>query len=206
MSDDNETIEPLKFDQGFISHVFNFDTKSKQDMMNTIQYSVLAILPVVLLNKFIARFIPETDENKSSLELSAEIIAQVGIIFIGIFFIHRVITYFPTYSESKYENFSIINSIVSFLVIILSLQTKLGEKMNIITDRILDSITGPPKSYEQVNQTSLIENSVPVLNTAPAPPQQNNASNQFNDMQPMQEAPIMAANESLGGSFYGSSF
>ena len=36
---------------GFFKHVFNFDDDSKTEMMNIIQYAVLALIPVVILNK-----------------------------------------------------------------------------------------------------------------------------------------------------------
>lgn len=202
MNEESEISDNIKHDQGFIAHVFNFDNKSKQDISNTLQYSILAIIPVVILNKTIHRLIPEADENKGSLEISAEILAQIGLIFVGIFFIHRVITYFPTYSEAKYEHFSIINSIISFLIILLSLQTKLGEKMNIIVDRLLITITGTQVHQTTTNnEESMSEYSVPIINNTPSVQQTNNNP----QPQMMQEMPIMAANESLGGAF-GSSF
>tara|TARA_B100000424_G_scaffold270518_1_gene270062 strand:+ start:5560 stop:6192 length:633 start_codon:yes stop_codon:yes gene_type:complete len=210
MDEPSDMLETTKIDQGFISHVFNFDNKSKQEMTNTIQYALLAILPVVLLNKSIHRLIPEADETKASLEILVEILAQVGIIFIGIFFIHRVITYFPTYSEAKYESFSVLNCIISFLIIILSLQTKLGEKMNIIVDRFLMIISGTQTPVSSQNDQSLSEYTLPVLNNPP--PQTMGQSTDIDKLvnnSPQQFQPennIMAANETLGGSFFGSSF
>jgi len=211
MDNESEIQDIIKTDHGFISHVFNFDLKSKQDIMNTIQYSVLAVLPVVLLNKTIQRVIPEADDNKASLELLAEIIAQLGIIFIGIFFIHRIITYFPTYSEANYESFSVINCVISFLIIIMSLQTKLGEKMNIITDRFLMMINGNSIPTSSKNEKQMDEYSVPILNNPISVSNQNTMHNNdvefMNTNVPEQSADnfIMAANESLGGAF-GSSF
>lgn len=202
---DNDISEIIKPDQGFISHVFNFDNKSKNELSNIIQYSVLAILPIVLLNKSIQRFIPEADETKGSIEISVEVVFQLALIFLGIFFIHRIITYIPTYSESKYENISVINNIISFLIIILSLQTKLGEKMNIIIDRILTFIDNTPNEKKSGNDSSSY--SMPILNTQnpiitnsqvheEAPKQPQFEDSEFN---------IMAANDALGGAF-GSSF
>ena len=57
--------------------------------------------------------------------------------FCGIIIVHRVITYFPTYSGFKYENLTLTNVILAFLVVVLSLQTKLGIKVNILSDRLL---------------------------------------------------------------------
>ncbi len=206
MADKDEDIsEIIKPDQGFISHVFNFDNKSKNELTNIIQYSILAIFPIVILNKTIQRFIPEADETKGSIEVLIEIILQLGLIFVGMFFIHRIITYIPTYSESKYDNLSVINNIISFLIIILSLQTKLGEKMNIIIDRILSFIDNTPN--EKKPSESNTSYSLPILNTqnpiiSNSQVQENSpAQNQFEEP----EFNIMAANDALGGAF-GSSF
>ena len=71
---------------GFFKHVFNFDEESKTDMLNIVQYGVLAILPLVLFNKSLQRLVPEADEEKHSIELSMEVIAQVIVVFLGILF------------------------------------------------------------------------------------------------------------------------
>ena len=52
--------------------------------------------------------------------------------------IHRIITYVPTYSGMEYPEFSIIFIILAILMITLSLQTKLGEKVSILVDRLTE--------------------------------------------------------------------
>ena len=37
--------------KGFLKHVFNFDDDSKYDILNIIQYAMIALLPVIILNK-----------------------------------------------------------------------------------------------------------------------------------------------------------
>jgi hypothetical protein len=128
---------------GFFKHVFNFDENSKSDMLNIIQYAVLALVPIVVFNKIMQRYIPEADDEKGSVEITAEILAQVVIMFIVILIIHRIVTFVPTYSGEKYADFSVTNIILAMLVIVLSLQTKLGEKVSILVDRILELWEGP---------------------------------------------------------------
>ena len=141
---DNIIHEAKSINQNtFISHVFCTSDEGKAEILNVIQYSLSAILPVVLLNKTIQKFVPEADIEKSSLELLAEIFIQIVVMFIGIVLIHRVITYFPTYSGYKYEAFNLTTVILAFLVIVLSLQTKLGIKVNILVDRVLELWNGP---------------------------------------------------------------
>ena len=88
--------------KNFFKHVFNFDDESKSDILNIIQYALIGIIPVVILNKSIGKYVPEADDKKSSLEVTAEIIIQIIITFMGILIIHRIITFIPTYSGSKY--------------------------------------------------------------------------------------------------------
>ena len=126
----------------FFNSVFSTTEEDKAEIMNVVQYALMAIVPIVSLNKLIQRFIPEADVEKSSLEILAEIFFQIVIIFCGIIIIHRMIAYVPTYSGFKYENLSLTNVILAFLIIVLSIQTKMGIKVNIIVDRIYDLWNG----------------------------------------------------------------
>ena len=128
---------------GFFKHVFNFDEQSKAEMLNIVQYAVLALIPVVILNKLMQRFVPEADDDKGSLEITAEVLAQIIAMFLVMLIIHRIITFVPTYSGEKYADFSVTNIILAMLVIILSLQTKLGEKVSILVDRLVELWEGP---------------------------------------------------------------
>lgn len=121
---------------GFFKYVFNFDGDSKGEMINLVQYSILAIIPVVILNKLIQRFVPEVDENKGSIEILVEVIIQVIVMFVGLLFINRIITYIPTFSKMAYPEIQIIFFVLPVLMIILSLQTRIGEKVSILTDRV----------------------------------------------------------------------
>ena len=124
--------------KNFFKHVFNFDDDSKSDMLNIIQYSLSAIIPVIILNKSMQKYVPEADEQKGNLEILAEIILQIIVMFIGLLTVHRIVTFVPTYSGLDYPEFSIIFIILAVLMITLSLQTKLGEKVSILTERLTE--------------------------------------------------------------------
>jgi hypothetical protein len=137
--------------KGFLSHVFSTTEEGKAEILNVIQYSVMGVVPIVILNKSIQRFIPDADPDNSSLELLAEILIQLVIMFCGIIVIHRVITYFPTYSGFKYENLVLTNVILAFLVLVLSIQTKIGLKANILFDRLVELWEGPSSDSKRTN-------------------------------------------------------
>jgi len=140
-----ETSKSISSKMGFFKHVFNFDDNSKSEMLNIIQYALIAIIPIVLLNKVMQKYVPEAEEEKGSIELLAEISIQVIVMFLGILLINRIITYIPTYSGFKYPDFSVTYIILSTLMITLSLQTKLGEKVSILFDRIGELWDGEKK-------------------------------------------------------------
>lgn len=199
----------------FLNHVFSTTEEGKAEILNVVQYSLLGVIPIVLLNKLIQRFIPEADSEKSSLEILAEILIQLIVMFCGIILIHRIITYVPTYSEFKYESLTLTNVILAFLVIVLSIQTKLGIKVNILVDRLADLWNGTSSEAENPKKKKNVRISQPVSRQAdylepmqsdmlPAPIVQ---SRQAAPPQQQQQAPQqdyygpMAANSLLGGSF-----
>jgi len=211
---------------GFFKHVFNFDDESKADILNIIQYAVLAILPLVLFNKSLQRLVPEADEEKHSIELSMEVIAQVIVVFLGMLVIHRIITFIPTYSGIKYAELNVTNIVLSVLIILLSLQTKLGEKISILAERIVDFWNGNQndnkkkkkkntQQQQQINEQAISKSldSTPI-SSIPLQQQHN-----FNQMYQIDNTPLigaatpggeqimepMAAN-AMGGSAFGSLF
>lgn len=145
----------------FLSHVFSTTEEGKAEVLNVVQYALIGIIPIVVLNKLIQRFMPEADPDKSTLELLAEIFIQIIVMFCGIIIIHRMITYAPTYSGFKYESLTLTNVILAFLIIVLSIQTKLGIKVNILVDRAFELWNGSSENKKdnakkkgvRVNQT-----------------------------------------------------
>jgi len=129
--------------KSFFKHVFNFDDDSKSDILNIIQYALISIIPIVILNKSIGKYVPEADDRKGNLEISAEIIIQIIVTFIGLLIIHRIITFIPPYSGTKYPEFHIVYIILAILMITMSLQTKLGEKVSVLVDRVMELWDGP---------------------------------------------------------------
>ena len=218
----------------FFNHVFSQTEEGKAEILNVVQYSLLGVVPVLILNKLIQRFIPEADPDKSTLELLAEIFIQLIVMFCGIIVIHRIITYLPTYSGFKYENLTLTNVILAFLIIVLSIQTKLGIKVNILFDRANDLWNGTsstdskenvkrgvrvnkPISRHTPSQADYLDNSQTQSNIFPPAPvattRQSNGMDSYDMMmgRPSPAADVgsllgpMAANSLLGGSF-GSSF
>lgn len=127
---------------GFFKYVFDLNEANKASIMNMLQYTVLAFIPVILVLKVTKSYVPEANEEKGSLELLAESLFQVIFILLSFWFINRVITYIPTYSKKPYREFNETTFIIGFIFILLTIQTKLGEKISILSDRVLEIWTG----------------------------------------------------------------
>ena len=165
--------------KGFLKHVFNFDDDSKSEILNIIQYALIAIIPVIILNKTVGKYVPESDDKKSSLEITAEIIIQVIVTFMGLLIIHRIITFIPTYSKTKYPNFNIIYIVLAILMITMSLQTKLGEKVNILVERIIDLWEGrADKKKNSKGKNGAVRVSQPISGQITGQMMNNSAMNQ----------------------------
>jgi hypothetical protein len=219
---------------GFFKHVFNFDEASKAEMLNIVQYGVLALIPVVILNKLMQRYVPEADDEKGSIEITAEVLAQIVAMFLVMLIIHRIVTFVPTYSGEKYVDFSITNIILAMLVVILSLQTKLGEKVSILVDRLTELWDGPKGKKNGKKGQGSVKVSQPISQNQSAmnqslssmgstsisalPPAQTQQLPDYNQMYQQDSTPLvgaatpgtetfepMAANSGGGGAF-GSAF
>ena len=119
-------------------------------------------MPVVILNKLSQKFVPEADDDKSSPEIAFEVVAQVVSMYLGMLFIHRIITFIPTHSKVKYSDLHVTSNILAGLTIILSLQTKLGEKVSILVDRIIELWEGPADVKGKPKKNSNVKVSQPI--------------------------------------------
>jgi hypothetical protein len=119
----------------FFSHVFNFEQDSRNEMVNIAQYTVFSIVFITLLNRGIQDYMPEVDKDKGSLAIFVEIVVQCIVLFLGMIFIHRIITFIPSLSGAKYADQNVIAIILPTLVLLLSTST-LGQKVGIIVDRL----------------------------------------------------------------------
>ena len=149
----------------FFSHVFNFETESRNEMVNIIQYTVFSIVLISILNKGIKQNLPEVDKDKGSIAIFVEVSIECVVLFLGMLFIHRIITFVPTMSGTKYADQNIIAIILPTLVVLLGLST-LGEKVGILVDRFSGQI---PETTKKVTQSSSYLPTMPTVNPQSAP-------------------------------------
>lgn len=144
MESTNDVLKTGKItNQGFFNTVFNMDEDSKAEMLNLVQYIIIAIIPCVFILKSVRYVVPEEDESKGSIELLMEIIAQIVYMILAIYFSNKAIKYIPTYSGVKYvSEGDATNFLLPFMILLLTMQTKIGAKVNIIVERGMDAWNG----------------------------------------------------------------
>ena len=155
---------------GFFSYVFNFDTENKNAIFNMLQYGALSIIPVILTLRLIKSIIPEDDETKGSLEITFEVIAQLSVLILAVWYTNKIIRYIPTYTGSPYSSFSETSAIIPFVIILITMQTKLGAKVNILVDRVTEYIrgsTGVQAPQQQQQHISTTDNLPQYQNNNP---------------------------------------
>jgi len=192
--------------EGFLKYMINFDEQQKGELLNMLQYTVLCIIPIIVILKIIKNYVPEENDDKGSLEIFAEVVAQILFIITSIWFINHLIRYLSPYSGVSYHKFNETNFILAFMLILITMQTKLGAKINILVDRVMDLWNGRQESNDHKNVNTNVKITQPLANIhqpsqadhldnnmMPPPPiatkDDNNGTTSLSQLQPMSQMP-----------------
>ena len=124
-------------DKSFFEYMTSFSPTEKAQMMNLAQYCGIAVLPLLAVLKLMKIYMPINNPLKPSSELVIEVLIQLTVILVAFFFIHKLVLFFPTYSQVNYENFSLLSGMLPLLFLMFTLDTKISEKLNVLFDRLL---------------------------------------------------------------------
>ena len=135
-------VEAPSSTNGVIKHIFNFDGETKSNLLNLTQYTVLAVIPVAILQNIGDYVFPKYDQSKGSMELLAEILGQSLLTLIGLFFIHRLITAIPTWSGTAMGDLNLFSIMMVFLLTSFTFNGRIEEKIKELSKRVLDLWNG----------------------------------------------------------------
>jgi hypothetical protein len=142
----------------FFKKVTTVDDEQKDSLLNGVQYVALATIPVAIVDQLVKRFFEDNEPNKKgSIELLAEILAQVVLTIILMFCIHKVIIAIPTYSGKAMNRINYTSLSLGMLISLFSLNHNMRSKMEIIFNRLMDMWEG--KSSEKKDKKSKKDNS-----------------------------------------------
>tara|TARA_A100001011_G_C14310027_1_gene845071 strand:+ start:2456 stop:3217 length:762 start_codon:yes stop_codon:yes gene_type:complete len=146
--------EQLNIDQtkkGFFNYIFNFDETNSAQFLNMYQYAIIAI-PLVLISLKLLNYVsPEVDENKGTLEILLEILISINWILLSIWFLNKIIRFIPTRSKTPYSESNEINFMIPLLIVLFTINSKLGNKINILIERAVDLYNGKTNLKEISN-------------------------------------------------------
>ena len=136
---------------GFLKAVFPFDDEQKESLLNMIQYITLSIIPIVAVLKMIKTYTPEANDDAGSLVIFVEVVLQLTAMFLALYFIHRIVDFIPTYTGRAYDAFNSTNLIPGVLLLSLTIQSKLSDKVQILVDRLWDLYDGNSNTNHHTN-------------------------------------------------------
>lgn len=209
-------------EKDFFQHVFNFNNGHKSQLFNSIQYLLVAFVPILITNHLINKLFseigsgddPRGEHNITSVQLLAEILAQLSLTISLLFIINNFVTYFSTYSGTEYTNLNMVNLVFMLLPMHKSSGGYIiANKINILLKRFNIAIFGddtgqirqnksqdrPQNMYQNTQQRpSRVTISQPISNGHHMP-SENTSYSQENNRMPPQESSTGTSNQIYGG-------
>lgn len=155
----------MSLKSSFFDYITTITPNEKTQLMNLIQYGGLTILPILLVLKLMKLYVPSEDPFKASTELVIEVLVQLIVIVVSFFFIHKLVVYLPTYSGREYDKFSLLSGLLPLFFLMFTLDTKLGEKLNILLDRLLFALGIKKEPFEEGLDTKKGDRPTPKTTT-----------------------------------------
>lgn len=154
----------INLNTSFFEYITTVSGKEKALLTNILQYGGLSILPILVLLKLLKMYVPEEDPLKGSPEIAIEVLIQLGVIMIALFFIHKLVIYVPTYSKVDYEHINLLTIVLPLFFLMFAMDTNVSAKLNILFDRLLIALGIKKENYE--NQTGESKNDRPSTKTS----------------------------------------
>ena len=128
------TVTPKK--PGFFKHIFH--ENSKGELLNILQYCLMVIVPIGIIIRNVNFFFPKVDKTKGSVELVAEALGQLCLIFVILYFLHRIVSYASPWGGGERVSINFPTLIMLMLWIVLSFGLgHVGAKIDAVWNKLL---------------------------------------------------------------------
>ena len=144
----------------FVQHVTRFDSETRSELTNLIQYLVIAIIPIYFLNRTLNDLIPDFDQNKGNIELLGEVIIHSISILLGIYLIHRIICYIPTFSGENLAEINFLNIVL--MILFIGMNSDNGKKVNHVYERIFGEKKENMENKKKKKDASVVKVTQPL--------------------------------------------
>ena len=159
----------------FTEHIFD---GSGNKIMNSIQYTAMSIVPLLMVNSVLETQLPGFSPNTPPLSMIIETAVHLIILLIVLYFVDRTVRYFPSATGDKYGDISFETiGLLLVLLVVNSQNTNLGKKVLHMTRHVKERFTnregmkeGPSKKVNASNEVTIQKEGEekiikPLLNT-----------------------------------------
>lgn len=160
--------DDLKSTVKFTEHLFD---GSGNKIMNSIQYTAMSIVPLLMVNSVLETQLPAFSHNTPPLSMIIETAVHMIVLLIVLYFVDRTIRYFPSATGDKYGEVSFETiGLLLVLMVVNSQNSHLGKKVIHLTRHARERFT----NGEDVKQTTTppapaTPPTAPTPHTAPPP-------------------------------------
>ena len=132
------TVQDSSNKSGFFKSFFTLTKEEKSESLNFLQYTILAIIPLMVLVRMNQLMWPGADEKKGSIELIAEILGEVLFTGVVVFIVYRLIDFIPTYSGIPLKGINMLSIVTVFMLTLpwYDSTSNLGTKVKHLHTRI----------------------------------------------------------------------
>ena len=130
--------------QDRLQKLFSFDLIRISKLLELIQYTVLYSILTIPLSILVENVFPAEDKYKSSLLIFVEIVVQMVILTILVFYIQKIVKLIPfmfplTKNYKPHQSFE-YNGEITIGFIFIGTQLNIMDKIDILTERMLDKL------------------------------------------------------------------
>ena len=133
---EDETKNSVKFTE----HLFD---GSGNNIMNSIQYTAMCIIPLLLVNHLLETQLPVFSQHTPPVTLVIEIAIHMVILLIVLYFVDRVVRFFPSASGETYGSVSFETiGMILVLLVVNARNSNLGKKLLHLTRNVRERFIG----------------------------------------------------------------
>lgn len=151
--------DELKSTVKFTEHIFD---GSGNKIMNSIQYTAMSIIPLLLVNNVLETQLPAFSPNTPPLSMVIETAVHMIVLLIVLYFVDRTVRYFPSATGDKYGEVSFETiGLLLVLMVVNSHNSHLGKKVIHLTRHARERFTnreGMKTTEKKVDNSKHSEN------------------------------------------------
>jgi hypothetical protein len=166
--------DELKSTVKFTEHLFD---GSGNKIMNSIQYTAMSIVPLLMVNNVLETQLPSFSHNTPPISMIIETAVHMIVLLIVLYFVDRTIRYFPSATGDKYSEVSFETiGLLLVLMVVNSQNSHLGKKVIHLTRHARERFTNREGKTETSDNTQT-EPMLPPKTPPPHPPPVSETNN-----------------------------